>query len=233
MFIVITEYGIGRFHEERFTDEADARAAAASLWVCWVMYRQDGAELEEQTSGGVGFAKRQIRAYARSKQAVQASIRLQTLVRGRLARRRKAQHAAAKRLPALRREIAERLETLKQCAATAELSQIEAAALELQAPILAVTQRVCRRTLLLHRATPRCARRATGEDLPPAPPVPCRRSSSTRPRQTTRNRRPPAARARIRWRRRRRATTSCGRTSATHARRAPSTTSTWARRSER
>ena len=64
-FVLIIEEGVGVFHIHRFLDEAEARAKAAELWWCWVLYqRSEHGTVTELGEGGIGFAHPAIRQHA-------------------------------------------------------------------------------------------------------------------------------------------------------------------------
>ena len=65
-FLVVCEVGFGTYTVDRFPAEREARAAAAKLWCCWVLFRSSGGgtELAELAVGGVGFAHPAIRKHA-------------------------------------------------------------------------------------------------------------------------------------------------------------------------
>jgi hypothetical protein len=63
-FLLICEVGMGNYTVNRFNLESEARVAAAKLWCCWVLYRNENSNLTEIEAGGVGFAAPAIRRYA-------------------------------------------------------------------------------------------------------------------------------------------------------------------------
>ena len=65
-FLVISKTAFGS-HKTDFYKEADenaARTCANAKRQCWVLYRKQGTELLELSSGGIGFAHAGIRKYA-------------------------------------------------------------------------------------------------------------------------------------------------------------------------
>lgn len=70
-FVLVSEQGLpflseGSYQVQRFGRERPAREVAATLWCCWVLYREvDTCGYEELASGGLGFAQHAIRAYVR------------------------------------------------------------------------------------------------------------------------------------------------------------------------
>ena len=64
-FVIVCEVGVGRFKVDRYPDESSARRKAASLWCCWVLFRDEGnGGVRELQHGGVGFAHPSIRKHA-------------------------------------------------------------------------------------------------------------------------------------------------------------------------
>lgn len=65
-FLVVCEVGLGNFTLDRYTREGEARAAAAKLWCCWVLYKSsaNATVLQELKAGGVGFSHPNIRAHS-------------------------------------------------------------------------------------------------------------------------------------------------------------------------
>ena len=65
-FLVVCEVGFGTYTVDRYPVEREARAAAAKLWCCWVLFRSSGGgtELSELAAGGLGFAHPAIRKHA-------------------------------------------------------------------------------------------------------------------------------------------------------------------------
>ena len=68
-FMLVSECGWSRIGKgsycvDRFATENEAKAAAAKLWCCWVLYREVDLSYSELASGGVGFACYAVRAFA-------------------------------------------------------------------------------------------------------------------------------------------------------------------------
>lgn len=70
---LVSEVGVGSFRVSSFALQAKARAAAAKLWCCWVLFLVTPEGLCELDTGGVGFATPSIRTYAKTH--VQTSLR--------------------------------------------------------------------------------------------------------------------------------------------------------------
>ena len=53
------------FEVEKHYSEGDARAAAAPLWMCWIVYHEQRGCYVEIAAGGFGWAHGRIRKYVR------------------------------------------------------------------------------------------------------------------------------------------------------------------------
>ena len=62
-FALVSERGWGRFVNDRYATEADARTVADTLWGSWIVYHEQRGAYTEVASGGLFFRHGAIRKY--------------------------------------------------------------------------------------------------------------------------------------------------------------------------